>query len=187
MAQQALSYFPEYECIAEKGASPFEAGHLSASFFAAAHIARELGLTEEEIARGAKKLKTSPRRFERVEKEGIVFINDSYNASFASFEAAILNLPKSDGRTIGVFGSMGELAENSVPFHRRLGELARDRCDAIYAIGEECRDLLETFGKEGEVFENFEELFAKVKEVLRPGDLALVKGKNYVETVEGRR
>ncbi|MDN3507869.1 MAG: Mur ligase family protein, partial [Simkaniaceae bacterium] len=77
VSRQASAYFPKQEVIKEIGDSPFQADHLSACFFAAAHVARALGLSDDEITRGAKKLKTSPRRFERCEKKGVVFINDS--------------------------------------------------------------------------------------------------------------
>ena len=94
----------------------WSAEHLSEDFLGAVAVARFFGISWEEIIQKIPDLKTIEHRFERVEKEGVVFIDDSYNAGLLSMCAALSNLPIAkeggekdsgawgDERTWGSFG-----------------------------------------------------------------------------------
>jgi UDP-N-acetylmuramoyl-tripeptide--D-alanyl-D-alanine ligase len=170
VSPQAAPFFPDRE-VFPLVEGPFAEDHLAECFSAAAALARSVGLTDEEIARGAKKLQPYRHRFERVEREGIVFIDDSYNANVESMEAALRNLPRGK-RRIAVLGEMGELGSYAEEAHARVGAYARGRVDKLFVFGQK-----NGFGW-GEVFSDFANLKEAVWNEVRAGDVVLLKGAN---------
>ncbi|MBS0648188.1 MAG: UDP-N-acetylmuramoyl-tripeptide--D-alanyl-D-alanine ligase [Verrucomicrobia bacterium] len=160
---------------------PFSATHLCEDFIAAAAVARVLGLSWEEIAAGAYHLKTFDKRFERIERDGFVIINDCYNASPESMEAALSNLPRPamGGKTIAVFGEMVDLGSYAEQRHKDLAHFAADKIDHCLCYGKGCLPMLEIFNQKGKPAEFFRDL-KRMKEMLfeisKPGDVILIKG-----------
>jgi len=160
---------------------PFSATHLCEDFIAAASVARLLGLSWEEITAGAHHLKAVDKRFERIEKDGYVIINDCYNASPESMEAALSNLPKPayGAKTIAVFGEMVDLGSYSEERHRDLAHMASDKIDHCLCYGKGCLPMLEIFNKNGkpaEFFRDLQQLKSILFEISKPGDVILIKG-----------
>ena len=50
------------------------------------------GLSSEDIKRGLENCKVTPMRFQKIEKNGIKYINDSYNASPVSMKYSLETL-----------------------------------------------------------------------------------------------
>ncbi len=122
-------------------------------------------------------------RFERVEKQGIVFIDDSYNANAASMKAALTHLPapKEGGKRIAVLGAMRELGSYSEACHQEVAEVALEHVDHLLCIGEECSGMVDFFGRKEKPAEHFfqlESLRDRVFEIAREGDVVLLKGSN---------
>ncbi len=162
---------------------PFSASHLCENFIGAAAVARAMGMQWSEIIPQAQKLTVYKRRFERVEREGIVFINDSYNANATSMRAALTNLPAPrDGRKrIAVLGSMKELGGHTEQCHRDVATIALEHVDHLLCFGEECLTMVDVFEKAQrpvEYFEEFSALKRRVFEVAEEGDVVLIKGSN---------
>ena len=162
---------------------PFQETHFQENFLAAVAVARTFGLSWEEIERGGQKLKPYDHRFQKVEKKGVVFIDDAYNASPASVKAALQNLPKGK-RHIGLLGAMRELGSVQEQSHREVGECAVKFLDHLLCIGEECAPMLEVFrreGKKAELFQEKESVTKRLKEIIEMGDVVLIKGSNLLK------
>lgn len=164
-------------------ALPFSADHLCENFIGAAAVARAMGMSWEEIIAQALKLTPFMRRFERVEREGIVFINDSYNASVISMKAALTNLPvpAAGKKRIGVLGAMKELGPFTEQCHAEVAETALLHIDHLLCLGEECITMVERFQQVGKPVEHFLDLATikrRVFEIAEKGDVVLVKGAN---------
>ena len=71
--------------------------------------------------------------------------DDSYNASLASVTAAINVLAESTQKRVLVFGSMGEIGDDSEYHHRQVGEYANGRIDVLISVGEEAYFANEAF------------------------------------------
>lgn len=158
---------------------PFEEEHILHNVAAAVCIAKEMGLTNEEIVDALPQLKTPPMRFQREKKRGIHFINDAYNAGPDATKAALKSLSKFEGKKVAVLGSMKDLGVFCKKSHREVGLLARDIVDELYSFGEEAKELFEAFiesKKTGIHFETKEALEKHLKAALKPGDVVLVKG-----------
>ena len=155
--------------------------HLLHNFLAAASVARQMKLEWDEINARIPFLKAPSMRFERIEKEGITWINDAYNANPESMRAAFssLPLPREGGKRIGVLGAMTPLGSFSEYAHREVGKLARESFDLLLVYGEEAHPLFESFQeskKPAELFTDLSALAGRLKELMNQGDVVLVKG-----------
>ena len=165
---------------------PFDEDHFAENFAAAATVAREMGIEWEDIFRKARFLKGFQLRFEKIEKNGVTFINDCYNASPEAALAAIKSLPfpSMGGKTVAILGELEGQGVYSEESHKEVAELAATRVDHAFLLGKECLPMLGIFkqaGKTVEFFSDLEVLKNVVFDVLKPGDVVLIKGANYTK------
>jgi UDP-N-acetylmuramoyl-tripeptide--D-alanyl-D-alanine ligase len=137
-----------------------------------------LGADPEEMAVRAADIGFSRFRGERVQlADGIVLVNDCYNANPVSMRAALDHLATRDApRTVAVLGMMGELGPGAPGFHREVGAHARAAgIDLVVGIGAEAReyDPDELVADPGEAAEWLDAH-------LEPGDAVLIKGSRSV-------
>lgn len=112
---------------------------LNAAAAAAAAIA--LGLFMDNIQKGLLSFTPMPMRLERVEKNGIRFILDCYNANPASMKNAleILGREKVLPR-VAVLGDMKELGENAKEYHRLVAQqVLANGVESVFLAGEQMR------------------------------------------------
>lgn len=164
----------------------FEGKHLQENFLAAASAARALGLSWQDIASRAKLCKPYDRRFAKEERDGIVFINDCYNANPHSVIAALKNLPKpkSGGKVVGVLGAMPDLGKESKRYHQEVGKVASEHLDRVFCIGDEATEIAKAFGKNAEHYENVKEVQKALEVMISSGDVVLIKGGNSLKLWE---
>ncbi len=153
---------------------PFTEAHNLTNALAAVAAGVALGAAPAEMADRAANIGFSRFRGERLELgDGIVLVNDCYNANPVSMRAALDHLSTlGSERTIAVLGEMGELGADAVAYHREVGEHARAvGVDLLIGVGEPARDYSpdELVGAP----EDAAELLAAQ---LGDGDAVLVKG-----------
>lgn len=124
--------------IYKLGSFPLPGKHNQTNFLAAVACARYFGLNWEEIASGMQKLVLPKMRWQFIERDGITFINDAYNASPISVRAALENmpLPTAGGRKIAVLADMLELGQFSEESHREIGQYALNFVDRMFCCGQ---------------------------------------------------
>jgi UDP-N-acetylmuramoyl-tripeptide--D-alanyl-D-alanine ligase len=188
--EYSLEESPEGYFIQEDGKKfgpfslPFKASHLLENFLGAVAVARNLNVDWEDIKVRAAHLHTPALRFERTEREGIVFVNDAYNASPESMHAALSNLPmpEGDGKKIAVLGGMVDLGELSEGCHKQVAEYALGHVDHLLCYGERTLPMKEVFTQAGKPVAFFSDL-TQLKETLyalaKRGDVVLIKGSNF--------
>lgn len=164
---------------------PFDAPHLQENFFGAVMIARYFGISFEKLVESAKQLQLFQKRFEKIEKNGVTFINDSYNANPESMKAALSHLPvpRHGGRVIAALGHMVELGSICQKTHEEIGEYASRHADKLICLGEKCLPMKEGFARSGKPVAHYLDindmkraLFSELNE----GDVVLVKASNSV-------
>jgi UDP-N-acetylmuramoyl-tripeptide--D-alanyl-D-alanine ligase len=161
--------------------------HHVANALAAAAIAAELGLDTPAIAAALSEAAArSKRRMELHERaDGVLVVNDSYNANPDSTRAAIEalgHLAQGGRRGFAVLGHMAELGDIADESHAEVGRLAaRAGVAGLIAVGEEARPVLDGAraepGWHGEAVAAADASTAveMLDNRLRPGDVVLVK------------
>jgi UDP-N-acetylmuramoyl-tripeptide--D-alanyl-D-alanine ligase len=152
--------------------------HNLANALAAAAMAMEAGAVIPHVQDGlAAMLPVSGRMARLSGANGALVIDDSYNASPASFHAAIDVLATYSGETILVMGDMGELGVIRESAHEEVGEYARKAgISRLLATGEMSRLAVSTFGEKGRHFDSQNELLQVLLPQLTEKTSVLVKG-----------
>lgn len=99
-------------------------------------IARELGLTREELVIGASRIEGAPHRLSLIKGAGFVIIDDSFNSNPGGAHAALEVLAGFEGTKIIITPGMIELGEKQDKFNYELGINAAKVCDYIFLVGE---------------------------------------------------
>jgi UDP-N-acetylmuramoyl-tripeptide--D-alanyl-D-alanine ligase len=153
----------------------------------AAAVALTHGVPFDHVAAGLARVEPAPWRMEVARSaEGVVVLDDAYNANPSSMAAALEALARVEvaGRRIAVLGEMRELGDLSAPEHAALGDLVgATSVDALVAVGPETAPLAEHARAAGvavtEVLDAATALDAVTGYVHR-GDAVLVKGSRAV-------
>jgi len=151
------------------------------NFLAAVALAQILEISPAQIREVAPTLQLPPMRFEKVERQGILFINDAYNANPEAMQAAIENLPKPPAgkKTIAVLSEMDALGSHTEEGHRRVAEVALQHVDYLLCIGSHCETMHAVWArcqKPAQLFQTKQDLCTTLKDLVEPGDVVLLKG-----------
>ncbi len=105
---------------------------------AAASLARAVGASMEEIARGLVEYEPMPMRSETLKAgRGITVLIDCYNSNPSGLEAALELFSGFPGRLVAVLGDMLEMGSYAREAHVRAGEMAAERgVEILVAVGE---------------------------------------------------
>ena len=144
-------------------------------------MAENFGLSAAEIQNRIPLLRLPEKRFQFVEKKGILFVNDSYNANSASTIAALQSLPapKSGGKKVAVLGSMLELGQFSEQCHAEVAQVALEAVAELLCLGEECVPMVHVWSgvrRKAHLFDSHASLLLALRARLKPGDVVLIKG-----------
>ncbi len=150
---------------------------------AAASTAVTLGYSVNEIAAGIRNFVPPAKRMETLNlKNGIVIVNDSYNANPTSMRLAIENFAKIfyNNRKILVLGDMLELGGVEIAEHKKIGEfIKRNRyADSVLTVGDLAKHITAQSG--GIWFENKNKLSEYLKKNLKYGDAVLFKASRKI-------
>ncbi len=138
-------------------------------------------LSPEQCASALEKYAPSGMRQKIVRKNGIIFIEDCYNASPDSQKASMNALKSIEGkRHIAVIGDMLELGSYSEKAHREVGEYAAEKSvDILFTYGKEAELSADSARKAGlenvNVFSDKTLLAEKLLETLEEGDVISFK------------
>jgi UDP-N-acetylmuramoyl-tripeptide--D-alanyl-D-alanine ligase len=153
---------------------PFAESHNLANALAAIAAGVAVGAPLADMADRAANIGFSRFRGERLELgNGIVLVNDCYNANPVSMRAALDHLASFDGgRRVAVLGEMAELGHGAPGYHREVGDHARAHgVDLLVGVGGPARDY-----EPDELVATPEEAAELLAAQLEPGDAVLVKG-----------
>jgi UDP-N-acetylmuramoyl-tripeptide--D-alanyl-D-alanine ligase len=167
----------------------FRQAHNLVNALAAIGAAHALGVETDSLVAGARQVRFSELRGEEIElSNGVVVINDCYNANPISMRAALDHLAdvaaqRKGARAVAVLGEMAELGPEAVAFHREIGEYAAARGVAlVLAIGARGDAYLDGYGSAGNAraAADVPAAAAILRELIEPGDVVLVKGSRSV-------
>jgi UDP-N-acetylmuramoyl-tripeptide--D-alanyl-D-alanine ligase len=108
---------------------------------------------------------------------GVVLIDDSYNANPGSLNAAVDTLAAAGGESWLVLGDMRELGADELALHAEAGRRAKAAGIArLYAFGPLSAAAVQAFGAGAEHFESHAALADALRAALKPDVRVLVKG-----------
>ena len=180
----------EYELVTGGGSVPVRlavhGAHQVGNSLAAAAVALELGLPLPAVAEALALARPLSRwRMEVTERaDGVLLVNDAYNANPESMAAALraLRTMARGRRSWAVLGAMGELGAAAAEEHRRVGaRAARLGVDRLVVVGPGAVDVHDAAGRErgwdGETVHvpDVAAAVALLRAELRPEDVVLVK------------
>jgi UDP-N-acetylmuramoyl-tripeptide--D-alanyl-D-alanine ligase len=152
---------------------------------AAISLGIELNVPMDLIIKGIYEYKPSDLRLNIVIKNDVKIINDTYNASPKSMEAAldVLKDISTDGKRIAVLGDMLEMGEWSYKVHLDVGKYAALKgVDLILTVGENAQNIAVgalSGGISGENVKSFDDnksVCMYLEKIVKAGDIVLVKG-----------
>lgn len=146
-------------------------------------VARFMGVDTDKAIESLAEYEGIKMRQQIYVKNGVTFIDDSYNASPESMKAGVnvLCSVNAEGRRIAVLADMLELGSNSPEYHRETGVYiaGTDVTDALL-FGDMARYIGKGIESEGNTkvtyFNSRDEIKDYLKANLLPGDAVLFKG-----------
>ena len=149
-------------------------------------IAKELGVSFEEMKRGLKNIEATSMRLELIKKDGFSILNDCYNSSPVAVKSAIDVMKNIEGkRRIAVLGTMRELGHKSEEAHEEIGKYAKENgIEKVLCFGNFSENIKEGYGEGCTVYENKEELIKDLLNIICDGDIILVKASRSLKFEE---
>jgi UDP-N-acetylmuramoyl-tripeptide--D-alanyl-D-alanine ligase len=161
--------------------------HHVTNALAALAATRTLGVDVVQAIRSLETMTRAERwRMEIIENpDGVVVINDAYNASPDSMVAALKTLAQvtgSERRSFAVLGEMAELGDYADEEHDRMGRLAvRLNVNQLVVVGHGARHIHNAAGLEGSwdgesiLVDTIDEAYDVLSGMVGSGDVVLVK------------
>ena len=162
--------------------------HQVANALATASVGHQLGMTAADIAAALDTVETrSSRRMDVFtrESDGIVVIDDTYNANPSSMAAALRGLADigQGRRKIAVLGYMAELGEAERAAHEEVGRLTSEAgAELVIVVAPEAEGIAVGAAACGVTVERAadqDQAIRLIDELSRPGDTVLVKASRY--------
>ncbi|MEG4204947.1 UDP-N-acetylmuramoyl-tripeptide--D-alanyl-D-alanine ligase [Microcoleus sp. Pol7_A1] len=171
---------------------PLQGRHNAVNYLAALAVGKVLGIDWEALKQGLSVLLPDGRARRYDLPQDIVILDETYNAGLESMLAALRLLADTPGkRRIAVLGTMKELGDRAIEFHRQVGTAARDlHLDALFVFADFEEAAAMAAGAAGLPFvevENIarensrEDLARHLMEFVTPGDRILFKASHSVE------
>jgi UDP-N-acetylmuramoyl-tripeptide--D-alanyl-D-alanine ligase len=171
---------------------PLPGRHNAVNYLAALAVGKVLGIDWEVLKQGLSVQLPDGRARRYDLPQDIVILDETYNAGLESMLAGLRLLADTPGkRRIAVLGTMKELGDRAIEFHRQVGRAARDlHLDALFVFADFEEAAAMAAGAAGLPFvqvediardNSREDLARLLIEFVTPGDRILFKASHSVE------
>lgn len=182
---EILNNSTEFICVIdnkeEKIEIPTVGKHNIYNAMASILVGLSLKMSLEEIKEGLLKFVPTKMRLDIINSNNKTIINDCYNASPESMEAALSILSKYENRKVAILGDMFEMGDYTEYGHRKVGKNILNNTDILITIGNSSKFISEEAIKNGFTKENCyhfqtkEEGIKNFSKILKDDDVVLVK------------
>ena len=170
---ELLEVEPDQEWMARALDGILPGAHNVSNACLAFAVAEKFGVTREQAFEALKGVSLPGARWRKVEKDGVTYIDDSYNANPDSMIAALdaFAAMPCDGKHVAVLGDMFELGPNSAELHRKVFDHAMKLgIPLVIGIGEESAKCICHLA-----YKTLDPLKRKFRFDVSSGDLVLLK------------
>ena len=157
-------------------------------------VAECFNLKKQNIIKGIANYKNFVGRLQQINVNGIILIDDTYNASSESMRSGLLTVNKLKAkRKFAVLGDMFDLGEFSDEIHSKICEMfSITKYDFLYTLGEKAKIIANGTKqyikpKNIKSFDNADELVDEIVKEAKSGDMIYFKasnGMNFKSIVE---
>ncbi len=162
--------------------------HQVTNALAAVAVGTEFRVQKKKISQALETFTATSKRMETITRNGIIILNDTYNANPDSVITALKTLKamKVKGKKVVVLADMLELGDKAEHEHAKIGlEVSNLDFEFLLTFGSLSRFTHEASKLAfAEHFDSKEELIASLKSQLAPGDAVLVKGSRGMKMEE---
>ena len=166
---------------------PMPGRHMVSNALAAAAIGRLYGLNAEQIKNGIESLEPVSGRFNMIETDKFMIVDDCYNANPMSMKASLDVLQDGLGRRVAILGDMGELGTDEVALHEGVGVHAGQcKIDACICVGPLAAHIAKKASETNPDLtviqeNNLESLLKNLSTYVKQGDTILVKASHFMK------
>lgn len=167
---------------------PMPGEHNVYNAMAAVAVGQILDMDIPSIVEGIKKIKSLQGRSNFLYlQDGVVVIDDCYNANPASMKASLQVLSQASGRKIAVLGDMGELGNNEKVLHFEIGEfISKLPIQYLFTAGPLAKQIAQGISTRGgkcrvRSFDTRDAMTLSLLKMIEPGDTILVKASHFME------
>ncbi|HLN00525.1 MAG TPA: UDP-N-acetylmuramoyl-tripeptide--D-alanyl-D-alanine ligase [Bryobacteraceae bacterium] len=178
-----------FRCRGVQFESPLVGRHGLSNVLAGIAVEEVFGIAPERLRDAVRSLSPGKMRGERLEHNGVIIWNDSYNSNPEAARAMLDVLRETPARRrIAVLGEMLELGQSTEPLHREIGKYAAvEGVDVLVGVRGAARFMVEEAVKAGlsdgaaYFFEDPVAAGDFLHSLLEPGDAVLFKGSRGVK------
>ena len=145
-------------------------------------IGLSLGLTSSEIQKGLDLVNVTPMRFQKIEKNGTLYINDAYNASPVSMKASLETFDNIDfsKKKLAILADIGEMGSDEIKFHQEVLEYAlKTKIDTFILMGSRMKEAMKSFNDERLIYCDTKDEIKKLISTSYKDNVILLKGSNF--------
>jgi len=142
-------------------------------------VAKELGMTDEEISEAIKEIENKLPGIE-IKKgiKGITIIDASYSANPTGVMAHLDYLKTFSGKKVIVMPCLIELGSASKEIHQKIGKKIAEVCDlAIITTADRFKEIKQEAREKSLLIENPKIIFEKIKSYCKENDIVLLEGR----------
>jgi len=145
-------------------------------------VAKELGMTEEEISKAVEKIENKlPGIQQKRGINGLIIFDATYSAnpdSVIGHLEYLKTLRQAQGKLVVVMPCLIELGKATIEVHKRIGQKIGEVCNlAIITTKERFKEIKEGAGEKAIFLENPKEIFEKIKNFCKEGDVVLLESR----------
>ena len=148
-------------------------------------VAKELGMTDEEIVKAAEKIENKLSGIQQKKGiNGLIILDASYSANPDGVLGHLDYLKNFSGKKIIIMPCLIELGSASKEIHKRIGKKIAETCNlAIITTKDRFKEIKEGINETGMkednilFMENPEKIFEKIKNFCYVGDVVLLEGR----------
>ncbi|WP_337864462.1 UDP-N-acetylmuramoyl-tripeptide--D-alanyl-D-alanine ligase [Ignavibacterium sp.] len=169
---------------------PLSGEQSAKNFLIAFAIAKELRLSDKQIIKGLKKIKSVGKRLEIKKFNETIIINDSYNANPDSMKASLnlLSKMKPSYRKIAILGDMFELGVQSKKLHKEIGQFINGlNLNEVYTVGKFSKEIFGQLNRRVPAKKHFNEKSELIKQLKKSSlkkSVILIKGSRGMKMEE---
>ncbi len=146
--------------------------------FMALKVTEKLGIDGERQKKAVKEIEPEKGRMEPIRVNGLLIINDTYNANPVSIKSAIDFISHLKRKKILILGDMLELGDESNKYHNEIGIYAKEKSDILLTLGPQA----EAYG--GTHFDDKDKLVNYLFRILKGEEVVLIKASRAMKFEE---